>query len=266
MSFKDLFSGHASTYAKYRPEYPEPLYDYLATLVPVHELAWDCGTGNGQAAHALAGKFKKVIATDASQKQIESAVPHPKVEYRVAPAENSGLPPACVDLVTVAQALHWFEFEKFYAEVSRVLKPDGRLAVWCYGTSRISAEIDRVVDEVYDGILGKYWDPARLYIDENYRTIPFLMEEIKPTPEFSLVCEWTADQYLGYIESWSALQNYRKQHGSATRDSRSAEIDPAPGNEPDLIKSLAQKLAPIWKDKKKVIWPMAVRIGKKTRP
>ena len=168
----------------------------------------------------------------------------------MAPAEASGLPDASVDLVTVAQALHWFQFEKFYAEVKRVLKPDGRLAVWCYGTSRISPEIDALVDEVYEGILGKYWDPARLYIDAGYTTIPFLMDEVKPTPQFSLVCEWTADQYCGYIESWSALQKYRTQHGS----------------NPDLVQSLAHKLAPIWNDKKKVIWPMAVRVGKKTRP
>ena len=177
MFFKDLFSAQASTYQKFRPQYPEELFTYLAGTVGAHDRVWDCGTGNGQAARALAKHFKSVIATDASQGQIDSAVAHPSVEYRVAPAEGSGLPAASVDLITVAQALHWFDLDPFYAEVNRVLKPGGRIAVWCYGITKVHTAIDAIVEGFYSGTLNGYWDPARHFIDEEYRTIAFPFPE-----------------------------------------------------------------------------------------
>ena len=115
-TFHDHFSGVANRYVDFRPHYPAELFDYVATLVPRTSLVWDCACGNGQATLDLAQRFERVIATDASREQIASAMPHPKVEFRVAPAEQSGLPDESVGLITVAQALHWFDLERFYAE------------------------------------------------------------------------------------------------------------------------------------------------------
>src|SRR5215475_11590766 len=125
MGFKDHFSRQAANYAKFRPRYRRELFDYLASIAPGRELAWDCGTGNGQAAVGLASVFDRVIATDASKKQIANAEPHNRVEYHVAPAENSGIPSGTIDLIMVAQALHWFDLDRFYGQAGRVLKPDG---------------------------------------------------------------------------------------------------------------------------------------------
>ncbi len=167
----------------------------------------------------------------------------------MAPAEKSGLPDASLDLITVAQALHWFQFDEFFEEARRVMRPDARIAVWCYGDSKISPEIDPLVDEVNKGILGPYWDERRKYIDEAYRTIPFPFDVVA-SPKLSLVCEWTAEHYLGYVESWSSLQNYRRQHPEA----------------PDVVQALGKKLAPLWKDVKKVSWPLDLKVGKKKGP
>ena len=184
MTFKDRFSAHASDYARFRPHYPRALFAYLADIASERECAWDCATGNGQAAVALGEFFHHVIATDASENQVANGQPHDRVTYRVASAEQSGLPKASVDLVTVAQALHWFDREAFFAEAQRVLKPHGVLAVWCYNLFRIAPEIDRLVETFYRETVGPYWDFERRLVETGYRTIEFPFAELS-TARFS---------------------------------------------------------------------------------
>ena len=172
-TFKDHFSDLASDYVRYRPRYPEALYTYLATLTPGHERAWDCGTGNGQAAHALTPHFTHIVATDPSADQLALAVPHARIDYRAEPAEQTTLAPASVDLVTVATAVHWFDFDRFYAEVRRLLKPGGVIAVWSYLLLRILPAVDAILDGYAHGFMGTYWPPERRYVNEAYQTIPF---------------------------------------------------------------------------------------------
>lgn len=188
MLFKDRFSHHASDYARHRPDYPAALYEFLAEKVKQREVAWDGGTGNGQAAVGLAAHFDRVIATDPSAEQIRYAVRHEKISYTVTPVEQSEIPSHTVDLITVATAVHWFDLERFYREAQRVLKPDGALTVWCYGLSRINPGIDKVVQHYYRNIVGPYWPPERHYIDEKYETIPFPFVEM-PTLEFHMKAE-----------------------------------------------------------------------------
>jgi SAM-dependent methyltransferase len=211
--FKDHFSAQATNYARYRPSYPEALFVYLASLPAEHRLAWDCATGNGQAAHSLAAYFGRVVATDASAEQISHAFPHPQITYRNEPAERTTLRPTSVDLVTVATAIHWFDFDAFYAEVRRVLGPGGVLAVWSYSLLRISPEVDAVIDHYYQEVVGPHWPPERRYIDEGYRTLPFPFEEI-PAPSFAMTLQWTLAEVLGYLSTWSARRQYMKEHGT----------------------------------------------------
>ena len=211
-AFKDHFSGHADAYARFRPDYPPELYAWLAEISPSRERAWDCATGNGQAAVALAEHFAEVIATDASEKQIRSAFPHPRVTYRTAPAEDSGIEPGSVDLITVAQALHWFDIPRFFAEADRVLKPGGVLGVWAYAVFRSTPEIDRVVDHLYRDIVGPYWPPDRAMIEQGYAGVEMPFEPVD-APPFFMRKEWTADDVLGYLGTWSATRGYIAAHG-----------------------------------------------------
>lgn len=211
--FKDHFSGHAADYSQARPSYPPELFTYLSSLVNAKDLVWDCATGNGQAAAELATIFKKVIATDASAQQIEKAVKKDNIEYWVASAENSGLENSSVDLITVAQALHWFDLEKFYEEAKRVLKPKGILATWCYVLFHTdNEELNKFVNEFYWDIIGPYWPPDRKYIEEHYENILFPFEEIK-APEFSIQNSWTLEQLMNYMQTWSSVKNYEKKEG-----------------------------------------------------
>lgn len=205
--FKDHFSTHAGDYAKARPGYPAALFSWLADIAPARECAWDCATGNGQAAVALADHFTRVIATDASETQIQHASPHPKVDYRIATAEQSGIASASCDLVTVAQAYHWFAQDVFLAEVRRILKPGGVLAVWGYGLTRVSPEIDRVVDMFANRIVGPYWPPERIHIDNEYADLPFI-ENMIDAPAFAMSLQWQREQFLAYLETWSSVQRY----------------------------------------------------------
>ncbi|HEY4574270.1 MAG TPA: class I SAM-dependent methyltransferase, partial [Thermoanaerobaculia bacterium] len=183
MTFKDHFSGHASGYASFRPGYPTALFDFAASLAPGRALAWDCATGNGQAALGLAERFARVIATDASAEQLAQATPHPRIEYRQAPAEQSGLPDGAADLVTVATAVHWLDFDRFYAEAERVLAPDGAIVVWSYNLPRVTPEISALVDRLSYQIVKTYWPPERRWVDEEYRHLPFPFAEVE-VPQF----------------------------------------------------------------------------------
>jgi len=212
-TFHDHFSAVAGRYADFRPHYPAALFDYLTTLVPRTALVWDCAAGNGQASVDLGARFDKVIATDASREQIASAAPHPKIEYRVARAEASGLADQSIGLVTVAQALHWFDFDRFWAEVKRVLKPDGIIAVWAYGINDVEGDaVNRLVQEFYSATVGPYWPPERKMVENGYRTIPFPFHEITPPP-INMEARWNLEQLLGYFSTWSATNRYKKATG-----------------------------------------------------
>jgi SAM-dependent methyltransferase len=212
MKFEDNFSAQSRQYAQFRPQYPDALYEYLASLAPARSLVWDCGTGNGQAAVSLAKYFARVYATDASAEQIAHAYPHEKVEYHVEHAEHVGLEPASADLVTVAQAAHWFDFEKFHAEVKRVLKPNGVLALWTYGLPEISPRVDDALKRLYFDVLSGFWSERVRYVEDEYRTLPFPYEEIIP-PAFTMETTWDRNQLMGFLDSWSATQKYRGQKG-----------------------------------------------------
>ncbi len=210
MSFKDKdhFSGHADRYEAFRPSYPESLFAYLASLCLTRELAWDCATGNGQAAVALAPYFRNVVATDASRKQIDQARQREHIRYLVAPAEDVPLESASVDLVSVAQALHWLDLPRFYAEVRRVVRPGGILAVWCYELHSITPEVDAVIRRFYTDIVGSYWPPECRLVEEGYQTLPFPFDELTP-PGFQMTQSWDLAHLMGYLDSWSATQRYR---------------------------------------------------------
>ena len=210
--FKDHFSGHANLYSSARPTYPDALFEYLVTQVKHRDLAWDCATGNGQAALKLAPYFKSVIATDGSQTQLAEAKPGPNIEYRVAMAEESGIDSGSVDLITVAQAVHWFDFDKFYAEARRVLKPDGIIAIWCYGLFHTdNTEVNALLHTFYEDIIGPFWPPERNYIDEHYATLPFPFKTISNIPSFSIVTHWNSQQIIDYLNTWSSVKAYEKQ-------------------------------------------------------
>jgi SAM-dependent methyltransferase len=211
--FKDHFSGHAEAYREARPTYPDELFVWLAKHAPDRALAWDAGCGNGQATVALAQHFAHVVGTDPSANQIAGAESRSNIDYRVEPGESSSLADASASLVTVAQALHWFDFDPFYAEVHRVLKPGGVFAAWNYAACHVASAIDTVIEHLYTDLTGPYWPPERVYIDAGYRTLPFPFAEI-PIPEFPMVMSWTVDQLLAYLRSWSATQRYIKANGA----------------------------------------------------
>ena len=212
-SFKDLFSGQAALYSQYRPRYPEQLFEWVSGLVTRHRLAWDCATGSGQAATGLAAHFDNVVATDASYKQIASAAHHPRVEYRVGTAYESGLRDHSADIVTVAQAVHWFDHEAFYSEVKRVLVRGGALVIWGYGDPVVdSVRIDRIVRDYNRGTIEDYWMPERQLILDGYANIPFPFREIV-RPLMTLQCRWTLAELAGYMRTWSATSNYAAKHG-----------------------------------------------------
>jgi SAM-dependent methyltransferase len=241
--FKDHFSAQSAGYARHRPSYPRELFEYLATLSGGRR-AWDCATGTGQAAAALAEFFDKVIATDASPAQIDAAAGHPAVSFRVATAEASGLPGDSVDLVTVGQALHWFDTQRFFAEASRVLVTGGVLAAWCYELCRVSPECDRIVGRLYSDIVGPYWPPERRQIEERYAAIQFPGTELV-APAFAMSARWTAADMLGYLRTWSACERYRREQGHDPVERIEAELRAAWGEGPRSIR-----------------WPLTVRVAR----
>ena len=249
MAFQDHFSGHADRYGAFRPTYPEALFADLADLAPGRDLAWDCATGNGQAAVALAPFFREVVATDASPEQIEQARPDPKVRYLVAPAESAPLPDASADLVAVAQALHWFDLPRFYDEVRRVARPGGILAVWTYNLHAITPEVDAVVHYFYSEVVGEFWPRERRLVEESYRSLPFPFEELA-APPFPMSARWDLAHLLGYLDTWSASQRYRARHGTDPLDLVRADLEAAWGP-PEV--------------EKEILWPLHLRIGRVVR-
>ena len=244
--FHDHFSAQAAAYARFRPRYPAQLFADLARIAPARDLVWDCATGNGQAAVGLARWFANVHATDASAEQIKAAEAAANVTYAVAPAEASGLPDRCADLVTVAQAAHWFAHADFYAETRRVLRPDGILALWAYGLMTIDPPTDAVVGRYYHDIVGADWPPERHYVESGYRTLPFPFADL-PHPAWAMTAELSRDALLGYLRTWSATRRAAGRMGSVP------------------IALIMDELVQAWPhpdEVRTVTWPLHVRIGR----
>ena len=245
MPFKDHFSQNSAAYHRFRPRYPEGLFEHLASLTARHEVAWDCATGSGQAALGLAGYFRMTVATDASAAQIRHSTARPAVRYAVMSAEQAGLASTSVDLITVAQALHWFDLDRFYAEATRVLRRGGVIAAWCYGLLSICPELDKVIGGLYSGLLGPHWPPERRLVDDGYAHLHFPFTPL-PSRAWRMTTTWTWSELLGYLGTWSAVHRFRQQH----------EYDP--------VGHVSERLRLAWGEttRREVHWPIALRIGR----
>jgi SAM-dependent methyltransferase len=244
--FADHFSGHAAGYADARPRYPAALFAWLAARCARHALAWDAGCGNGQASVALAAHFDHVFASDPSAPQVAAAQAHPRVRYAVEPAERCSLADASADLVTVAQAYHWFDHAAFCAEARRVLVPGGVVALWTYAESRVAPGVDAVFDHLNDTLVAGDWPPGREHVVDGYRNLPFPFVPIA-APAFELACDWTLGQYAAYLRSWSACQRYARRTGG------------------DAVAEILPAMAEAWGDPaqpRRVAWPLTLRVGR----
>lgn len=241
---KDNFSLQSNHYSQYRPHYPKEVFDYLAAITPGHQSAWDVATGNGQVARGLVPHFKTIMATDISGQQIEKAFAAHNIQYSIAAAEHTPFNDSSFDLITIGQAIHWFNFNAFYQEAVRVGKHNAIIAAISYHLLRVDATVDSIIDHFYSGILHGYWDPERRYIDEYYRTIPFPFRELE-APTFQMSFEWNPDQLLGFLSSWSAVQHYRSRNGN------------------DPVELIRKDLFKVWmKDETKtVLFPFFMRVG-----
>lgn len=240
---KDNFSTKSADYAKFRPTYPPDLFEYLKTLLAGTQNAWDCGTGNGQVAVELAKFFGSVYASDISEQQLKNAVQKENIVYSKQSAEETDFDDNFFDLVCVSQAIHWFDFERFYSEVKRTLKPGGIIAVMGYGLFETDEETEKGILKLYHDLTGPYWDPERKYLDENYTTIPFPFNEIL-VPTFEQRLMWKFDQLIGYLKTWSAVKHYEEKNGENPVDLISTELKSAFGT------------------KGKVCFPILFRAGK----
>jgi hypothetical protein len=241
---KDNFSKQSGIYAQYRPEYPQELFDCILSFTANKETAWDCGTGNGQSAKVLAKYFEKVIATDISQKQLDNAEKEPNIFYSLQPAEQTNIASGSIDLITVAQSMHWFNFEKFYTEAERVANKNCVIAIWCYSLLHISEPVDEIIEHYHYNTLGKWWDAERKYVDDEYRNIPFPYKRID-NPGFCIEKNWALDELEGYFNTWSALQKFI----TAGND------NPVPG--------IINAIKPYWgsDEKRKIIFPVHLLLG-----
>ncbi len=247
MTFHDHFSRDSSSYAKYRPRYPAQLFDWLAGQTTYCRLAWDCATGNGQAAIGLAERFAHVVATDASADQLHEAIAHPRIEYRLAAADASGLASGSVDLVACAQALHWLPRAAFYNEARRVLCPHGVIAVWGYHIPMVGdAAIDAAIRHFHDEVVGPFWPPQRVLVLDSFRDLEFPFEELTP-PAFDMRCNWSLRDFTHYLGTQSAVGRFRQSRGG----------DPVP--------AFAEGVAPHWGPldaMRSVQFPLFLRVGR----
>lgn len=240
---KDNFSTKSANYKAYRPGYPTEIFDLIKENLTSFEKAWDCGAGNGQIANEIATFFKQVEATDISGNQIANAVKKNNIHYSVQPAEETNFNNNVFDLVISAQAVHWFDFERFYAEIRRCLKPDGLVIIMGYGLFRSNSAAKDVITKFYNETIGSYWDPERKYLDDKYQTIPFPFKEQK-TLEFEQKYNWDIEHLLGYLRTWSAVKHYERENNQ----------DPVSLIENDLRESFGRK--------NKITFPVFVKMGK----
>ncbi len=244
---KDNFSAQASSYATFRPVYPEALYDFLFSKVKNFVTAWDSGTGNGQVAGVLSTRFEKVYATDISENQIAKAVIKDNIVYKTERSEQTSFPSDTFDLITVAQAIHWFDLIPFYREAARVGKDGCIIAAWGYNLLRVNNEIDKIIDNFYFNVVGTYWDQERKYVDDAYENIKFPFDEIS-APKFEIRTSWTAEQAIGYLNSWSSVQHYISQRHINPVMLIEKELQQAWGNEPrDIVFPLFMRVGRISK-------------------
>ena len=243
---KDLFSTQSDFYAKYRPSYPKELFEYILSFVNNKDIAWDCATGNGQAASVLSNYFKKVIATDISKAQIEKGVIKDNLEYLVCPAESTPFTDNTFDLVTVAQAYHWIKWEQFRKEVIRVCKPNAVIAIWTYYNHTTGDErVDAAVRSFYENVTRPYWDYERKYVEEKYETVEFDYQ-LLPVKNFETILYWQREDLLGYVSSWSAIQKFIKTNGYSA------------------VPQLEENINKIWSEgeTKKVSFPIYLKLGR----
>lgn len=242
---KDNFSFESDKYAKFRPRYPAEFFDFINTVTPKKENAWDCATGNGQIASELATTFKQVYATDISESQIENASKVANIHYSLQRAEKTGFKENWFDLVTVGQAIHWFDFESFYEEVRRTARNGALICAVGYGKIEIEPAINAVINHFYTDIIGEFWDEERRYIDQEYQTIPFPFEEIE-TPQFEIRELWSFKRLIGYLRTWSAVRHFVNRKGY------------------NPVDDLQNQLEPFWPyaEKKDVCFPLLLRMGR----
>jgi SAM-dependent methyltransferase len=244
-AFPDHFSDRATGYARYRPSYPIEVVDHLAALAPGRKLAWDAGCGSGQLSVLLAERFDRVLATDASGEQLARAAPHPRVEYVESLAHESGLQDASVDLATAAQAAHWFELDRYFAEVERVVRPRGIVGLISYGMASTGSEADRVMARFHEEVLDPCWPPERRHVEEGYRSLPFPFDPLG-APPFVMEARWTGEEFLGYLETWSTMRKLEQEDGRERIDAFREEFLRAWGSV----------------GRRRVQWPLALRVGR----
>lgn len=245
MAFQDHYSAYAAEYVKHRPVYPAGLFAFLASRAPAKDLAWDAGTGSGQAALGLAEHFGAVRATDPSREQLAEAPRHPRVSYQVGDEGQSGLPEASSDLITAAQAAHWFDMERFIGEARRVSRPGTVVALWGYGLCTIGAGIDPIIRRFYTEAVGAFWPAGRRHIDEAYRSLPFPLPEVA-FPEMAIELRLDLAGLGAYIQTWSAVHRKVQAEGG------------------DPVAPLLKELATVWGDPavaRQVRWRLFGRIG-----
>lgn len=245
MAFPDHFSAVAERYAAYRPHYPAALAELLAGLT-TPGVAWDIGCGNGQLAVLLGAQFARVIATDPSAKQIAAAVAHPRVEYRVEPAEASTLGDASADLAVAAQAAHWFEWPRFVAEVGRVTKPGGLVALVSYGRMVLDDAAGAELRHYYRDVAGPHWPPERAHVENGYRDLVLPWPAVA-APPLDMSAEWTRDELVGYVSTWSATARLVERDGSTPFDTFVSRLHAVwPANQSRLVR-----------------WPLTLRLARR---
>lgn len=214
MQHHSLFSDKSDLYASARPHYPADVFDYLANLCSETQLAWDCGCGSGQAAIDLVTRFGSVYASDVSKEQIANAKQHPRIDYNVTSSECTEILDKSVDLVCVAQALHWFDYATFWPEVTRVLKPGGLFSAFAYKLPSIDSQIDKLIQQQIMEVIEPYWAPQNQLIADDYRDITFPFKKID-APKFHMQTNWNLDELFAVIHTFSATRRCMDKLGDA---------------------------------------------------